>query len=114
MEFNVVFFYALALLQRASGGTDAKAQIPKRPRKIGNQRPERLLGFVTAEEKKDIEIGVRKKEPPAIAAQRQQTKTVRRRVVNAQHFAEHVANVGVGKLAQRCHGFTCADTRLEL
>jgi len=34
MKFGIVFFNALAFLDRSPGGTDPKAQVPKRAREV--------------------------------------------------------------------------------
>src|SRR2546429_5271705 len=61
MKFGVVFFDALRLFKRASCRADAETQIPQRPRKLGDQRPEFLLGALAPKQKKNVEVGIGEK-----------------------------------------------------
>src|SRR5271168_3767991 len=75
---------------------------------------ESLFGSFAAEKKQDVEVGVGKKKPAPISAQRHQTQSFGRSVVNAKNLAKNLLNIIVRERAQGEHRFPRADTRLEL
>ena len=101
MKFGVVFFDALRLFKRASCRADAETQIPQRPRKLGDQRPEFLLGALAPKQKKNVEVGIGEKHAPPVAAERQQAKSLWFAILHAQNFAENLPDMMVRQFADR-------------
>ena len=114
VKLNIVFFDALALFERAPSGADAESHVPKRAREIRNQGTKSLLGLFGAEQEQNVEIRVRKKQPPSIPAQRHQTQPRGGEAVRLLRIFEHLLRFLIGQRAQRQHRLACAHTRLEL
>src|ERR1700730_6716267 len=89
VKLRMVPFYAFTFVDRASGGANAKSQVPQHAGKFFDQRTEFRFGFLVAKKKKDIEVGVGNQKPPSITAQRQQAQSLRFAVMDPQHLAEN-------------------------
>src|SRR5215831_5832521 len=113
MKLRVVFFNALALVDRSACGTYAKAQIPHRPRKLGNQWAKLFFHFVICKKKKNVQVGEGKQHPAAVAPERKQSESLRFRGVQPQHVLEHPLKASIGELAQREQRFLRAGATFK-
>src|SRR5258707_3992413 len=91
MKFDVVFFDALAFLERASGGADPEAEVPQSAGKVGDQGAEGLLGFFVAEEEKDVEVRIGEEQTASVPTEGEQAQAFGRRVVDTEDIAENLA-----------------------
>ena len=108
MKFRVVFFDALAFLERAAGGAYAKAEVPQGPGEVGNEGAKFGFGFFSAKEKKNIEIGVGEKQAATVTAEGDEGQPQRLSVVDAQNFAEDLLSDAIGEIAQSACSVSCA------
>src|SRR5579863_4029783 len=90
----------LALIQSAPSRAHAKAQVPERARKFGDQRPEILLGFFVSEKKQQVQVRVREQHLPPVTSQRQQAQSLSGNVAHLQQSSKHFLDRVVRQLTQ--------------
>src|ERR1700732_3425852 len=77
MKFGVVRFDPPAFFDCASRGAYAKSQVPQGAGKFGDERAVFLLRLFAFKKKKNVEVRIRKEQPPSVSAEGDQAETMR-------------------------------------
>src|SRR5215471_4037993 len=76
-------------------------------RKLRNQRTKLFFSLVIREKKKNVQVGIRKQHPTAVAAKSQQAESFTGGIVKFKRVLEDALNHAVGKFAQSVKRFPC-------
>src|ERR1700674_1198277 len=114
MKFCVVLFDPPAFFGRSPRGAYAKSQVPQGAGEFGDERTVFLLRLVAFKKKKDVQVGIRKEQPPSVAPQRDQAESLRYGGVHVQHIAKDLLDVPVRQGAQSAQRISRARAGFKL